>query len=169
MCLLWCSNLNFSKCYCKLYCRGQQSRLRKESVVPETLRTSVTYNWVSFIHTSPQTLNGFAFQYVTEIKLSQCLWLQLHELPDHHFETLKFLLLHLKKVVEHSTANKMEARNLAIIFGPTLVRTADDNMVTMVTDMAHQCQIIELLISHVSSSVCLSPSPSLSINSLWVY
>jgi len=73
----------------------------------------------------------------------------LHELPDHHFETLKFLLLHLKKVVEHSTANKMEARNLAIIFGPTLVRTADDNMVTMVTDMAHQCQIIELLISHV--------------------
>jgi hypothetical protein len=77
---------------------------------------------------------------------------QLHELPDHHFETLKFLLLHLKKVVEHSTANKMEARNLAIIFGPTLVRTADDNMVTMVNDMSHQCQIIEMLISHVSLS-----------------
>jgi len=93
---------------------------------------------------------------VTEIKLSLCLRLQLHELPDHHFETLKFLLLHLKKVVEHSTANKMEARNLAIIFGPTLVRTADDNMVTMVTDMAHQCQIIELLISHVSWSISIS-------------
>jgi len=99
---------------------------------------------------------GFAFEFLTEIKLSLCLRLQLHELPDHHFETLKFLLLHLKKVVEHSTANKMEARNLAIIFGPTLVRTADDNMVTMVTDMAHQCQIIELLISHVSWSVSVS-------------
>jgi len=99
---------------------------------------------------------GSAFEYLTEIKVSLCLLLQLHELPDHHFETLKFLLLHLKKVVEHSTANKMEARNLAIIFGPTLVRTADDNMVTMVTDMAHQCQIIELLISHVSWSVSVS-------------
>ncbi|XP_069677566.1 uncharacterized protein RhoGAP19D isoform X4 [Periplaneta americana] len=73
----------------------------------------------------------------------------LHELPDHHFETLKFLLLHLKKVVEHSASNKMEARNLAIVFGPTLVRTADDNMVTMVTDMSHQCRIVESLISHV--------------------
>lgn len=80
-----------------------------------------------------------------------CLF-QLHDLPDHHFETLKFLLLHLKKVVEHSTTNKMEARNLAIVFGPTLVRTADDNMVTMVTDMSHQCRIVESLISHVSAT-----------------
>jgi hypothetical protein len=79
---------------------------------------------------------------------------QLHDLPDHHFETLKFLLLHLKKVVEHSATNKMEARNLAIVFGPTLVRTADNNMVTLVTDMSHQCRIVESLISHVS----LSPS-----------
>ncbi|KAJ9597846.1 hypothetical protein L9F63_011288, partial [Diploptera punctata] len=73
----------------------------------------------------------------------------LRELPDHHFETLKFLLFHLKKVVEHSASNKMEARNLAIVFGPTLVRTAGDDMVTMVTDMSHQCRIVELLISHV--------------------
>jgi RhoGAP domain. len=29
--------------------------------------------------------------------------------------------------------NKMEARNLAIMFGPTLVRAGDDNMVTMVS------------------------------------
>ncbi|PSN52317.1 hypothetical protein C0J52_08535 [Blattella germanica] len=72
----------------------------------------------------------------------------MHDLPDHHFETLKFLLFHLKKVVEHSSMNKMEARNLAIVFGPTLVRTADDNMVTMVTDMSHQCRIVESLISH---------------------
>lgn len=46
----------------------------------------------------------------------------------------------------------MEARNLAIVFGPTLVRTADDNMVTMVTDMSHQCRIVETLILHVSTT-----------------
>ncbi|XP_050054847.1 rho GTPase-activating protein 21 isoform X4 [Aphis gossypii] len=70
----------------------------------------------------------------------------VHKLPDHHFETLRYLLMHLKKIVQHSGVNKMEARNLAIVFGPTLVHSADDNMVTMVTDMSHQCRIVESLI-----------------------
>jgi len=57
--------------------------------------------------------------------------------------------MHLKKIVQHSGVNKMEARNLAIVFGPTLVHSADDNMVTMVTDMSHQCRIVESLILQV--------------------
>ncbi|KAK7073747.1 hypothetical protein SK128_025901 [Halocaridina rubra] len=44
----------------------------------------------------------------------------------------------------------MDVRNLAIVFGPTLVRSGDDNMVTMVTDMSHQCRIVETLISQAS-------------------
>ena len=40
----------------------------------------------------------------------------------------------------------MEVRNLAIVFGPTLVRPADDNMLSMVTDMSHQCRIIGMYI-----------------------
>lgn len=71
-------------------------------------------------------------------------------LPDHHYETLKFLMEHLKRVVAESSVNKMEARNLAIVFGPTLVRSADDSMLTMVNDMSSQCRIIESLINHVS-------------------
>lgn len=77
--------------------------------------------------------------------------LKIRELPEHHYETLKYLLSHLKRIVEHSHTNKMEARNLAIVFGPTLVRAGDDNMVTMVTDMSSQCRIVETLISNVSS------------------
>ena len=42
----------------------------------------------------------------------------------------------------------MEIRNLAIVFGPTLVRTSDDNMVSMVTDMSQQCRIIESILSN---------------------
>uniref|UniRef100_A0A1B6CU09 Rho GTPase-activating protein 21 n=1 Tax=Clastoptera arizonana TaxID=38151 RepID=A0A1B6CU09_9HEMI len=90
----------------------------------------------------------------------------VHDLPDHHYETLKYLLFHLKKVVEHCVVNKMEARNLAIVFGPTLVRAGDDNMVTMVTDMSHQCRIVETLILHVDwcfgdetvDRLCLNPA-----------
>jgi len=72
----------------------------------------------------------------------------VRELPEIHLETLKYLTSHLCQVAEHSTVNKMEVRNLAIVFGPTLVRTTDDNMVSMVTDMSQQCRIIESILSN---------------------
>ncbi|KAJ8375883.1 hypothetical protein SKAU_G00064630 [Synaphobranchus kaupii] len=40
----------------------------------------------------------------------------------------------------------MEPRNLAIVFGPTLVRTSEDNMTHMVTHMPDQYKIVETLI-----------------------
>lgn len=81
----------------------------------------------------------------------------LRDLPEQHFETLKHLMLHLKKIVEHSETNKMEAKNLAIVFGPTLVRASGsrDNMVTMVNDMSHQCKIVENLLNNVSYSLSI--------------
>ena len=45
----------------------------------------------------------------------------VHELPEQNFVTLKFVCCHLYKVMERSDVNKMELRNLAIVFGPTLV------------------------------------------------
>jgi len=72
----------------------------------------------------------------------------VRDLPEIHLETLKYLTSHLCQVAEHSTINKMEVRNLAIVFGPTLVRTTDDNMVSMVTDMSQQCRIIESILSN---------------------
>lgn len=43
----------------------------------------------------------------------------------------------------------MEVRNLAIVFGPTIIRTGDDSMMAMVKDMSDQCRIVEILISEV--------------------
>nr|XP_054596367.1 rho GTPase-activating protein 21 isoform X3 [Nothobranchius furzeri] len=70
----------------------------------------------------------------------------VYELPAHHFETLKFLCAHLKMVSDNCEKNKMEPRNLAIVFGPTLVRTSEDNMTNMVNHMPDQCKIVENLI-----------------------
>ena len=39
----------------------------------------------------------------------------------------------------------MDTRNLAIVFGPTLVRSGDD-LASLVKDMSDQCRIIESLI-----------------------
>lgn len=75
----------------------------------------------------------------------------IRDLPGHYYETLKFLVGHLKTIADHSEKNKMEPRNLALVFGPTLVRTSEDNMADMVTHMPDRYKIVETLIQHVSS------------------
>ncbi|CAD6196387.1 unnamed protein product [Caenorhabditis auriculariae] len=72
----------------------------------------------------------------------------LRKLPRHHYETLRFLIRHLSQITKHSDVNKMESRNLALMFGPSIVRPSDDNMATMVTHMSDQCKIIETLIHY---------------------
>lgn len=47
----------------------------------------------------------------------------------------------------------MDAKNLAIMFGPTLVRKKGDDTVSLVTDMSDQCRIVESIILHVSQSL----------------
>lgn len=47
----------------------------------------------------------------------------------------------------------MEPRNLALVFGPTLVRTSEDNMTDMVTHMPDRYKIVETLILHVRTNV----------------
>ncbi|XP_049320258.1 rho GTPase-activating protein 23 isoform X2 [Astyanax mexicanus] len=72
----------------------------------------------------------------------------IRDLPDHYYHTLKFLIGHLKNVADNSEKNKMEPRNLALVFGPTLVRTSEDNMTDMVTHMPDRYKIVETLILH---------------------
>ncbi|KAM8844829.1 rho GTPase-activating protein 23 isoform 3-T3 [Spinachia spinachia] len=72
----------------------------------------------------------------------------IRDLPDYYYHTLKFLVVHLKTVADSSDKNKMEPRNLALVFGPTLVRTSEDNMKDMVTHMPDRYKIVETLIQH---------------------
>ena len=43
----------------------------------------------------------------------------------------------------------MDARNLAIMFGPSLVRPNEVSTVAMVRDMSDQCRVVESIILHV--------------------
>jgi hypothetical protein len=45
----------------------------------------------------------------------------------------------------------MDAKNLAIVFGPTLIRNVSEDRAAMVADMSDQCRIIESIIHHVSN------------------
>lgn len=124
----------------------------------------------AFFRQLPDPLAGLYPRFIAAARVPQgaqrlaALRQLVHELPMHNFETLKFLMQHLKKVVAHSETNKMEARNLAIVFGPTLVRTADNSMLTMITDMSHQCHITEALINY--ADYVFSPSDEATIPDL---
>uniref|UniRef100_A0A0B8RXH3 Rho GTPase-activating protein 29 n=1 Tax=Philothamnus irregularis TaxID=1899461 RepID=A0A0B8RXH3_9SAUR len=75
----------------------------------------------------------------------------LRLLPTANYNTLKFLLAHLCRVSEQSDENKMSARNLGIIFGPTLIRPRETDAtlsLSSLVDYPYQARMIELLITH---------------------
>lgn len=93
------------------------------------------FDWTKF-------LNIFFFR-ILELKSL------LERLPAHSYETLKHLMRHLFRVSQNCHLNLMEPKNLAIIFGPSVVRTSNETLETVVKDMKHQCRIVEALVSHV--------------------
>ncbi|XP_061778322.1 rho GTPase-activating protein 29 isoform X3 [Nerophis ophidion] len=75
----------------------------------------------------------------------------LKQLPPAQYKTLRFLVEHLYRVTEQSEENKMTARNLGIIFGPTLIKprqTDAEVSLSSLVDYPYQALIVELIIRH---------------------
>ncbi|XP_074036276.1 rho GTPase activating protein at 19D isoform X5 [Leptinotarsa decemlineata] len=72
----------------------------------------------------------------------------LGELPKHNYHTLKHIIMHLKRVADNCEVNRMDAKNLAIVFGPTIVRPEEENMESMVHNMNNQVNIVGTLLAH---------------------
>lgn len=74
----------------------------------------------------------------------------IHNLPTENFAVLKFICEHLCRVSQFSHLNRMTISNLAIIFGPTLLRPSPrlDSVLKMMADMPHQVGVVEILIEH---------------------
>lgn len=115
----------------------------------------------SFIRNLPEPLlpNEMYHSFINADKLTgQQRLIELKQLlmriPLFNYETMRHLLRHLHIVSAHANVNLMDPRNLAIVFGPSVVRSANESLETAVKDMKHQCQIVEVLINHVSIAVC---------------
>jgi hypothetical protein len=74
----------------------------------------------------------------------------VRSLPEVNYETLRYLIFHLARLAANQAVNKMDPKNLAIVFGPNLIRDPDLKVSTMVSDMAHHYRILETLIVAVS-------------------
>lgn len=72
----------------------------------------------------------------------------VQQLPREHYYTLKFLMLHLHRVQAGQDENLMSARNLGVVFGPTLMRSSDSGR--EFADMAGKAMTIEWLIENAN-------------------
>ncbi|XP_053153133.1 rho GTPase-activating protein 45 isoform X2 [Hemicordylus capensis] len=80
--------------------------------------------------------------------------LLLRELPRENLATLKYIVEHLRRIVQLEQENKMSAGNLGIVFGPTLMRprpTEATISLSSLVDYPHQARIVEALITFHSA------------------
>ncbi|XP_028403543.1 rho GTPase-activating protein 45-like isoform X2 [Dendronephthya gigantea] len=77
------------------------------------------------------------------------LQITLKKLPRSNYLTTATLIKHLHKVSLHEEYNQMNPQNLAIVFGPTILKLECENSTTSLSslvDMSHQTRIVALLI-----------------------
>jgi N-acetyl-gamma-glutamylphosphate reductase len=86
-----------------------------------------------------------------ESEKKEKLRLALKRVSKPHYNSLKHLIDHLHKVELFHHVNKMTARNLAVVFAPTLIRSPNQTIADQFTDMKRlpeHREIVELLISN---------------------
>ncbi|VTJ71531.1 Hypothetical predicted protein [Marmota monax] len=76
----------------------------------------------------------------------------LRQLPPSNFNTLHYLIIHLKMVVDHSEENLMNSKNLEVVFGPCLMRprptTTPGTISSSLVAYANQALLVEFLITN---------------------
>ncbi|XP_053524205.1 rho GTPase-activating protein 29-like [Artibeus jamaicensis] len=75
----------------------------------------------------------------------------LRQLPASNFNSLHYLIMHLKRVVDHSDENKMNSKDLGVIFGPSLIRprpTTAPVTISSLTEYSNQARLVEFLITY---------------------
>jgi len=107
--------------------------------LPEPLLTHALYHkWVAIPKMGEE-----------DKKPKKCVRL-LRRLPPANYNLLTHFIEFLTRIAKHSGANRMGARNLALVFGASLLNPADDDEYDLVNIKA-QCDLIELMINHYSA------------------
>lgn len=71
----------------------------------------------------------------------------VYKLPRNRFEMLDIVICHLKSVSLKSDRNKMSVFNLGVVFGPTILRAAEET-VAAILDIKFNNVVIEILIEN---------------------
>ncbi|XP_033111812.1 N-chimaerin-like isoform X2 [Anneissia japonica] len=71
---------------------------------------------------------------------------ELHSIKLAHYQTLKCVTEHLRRVSHHQEKNKMSVENIAIVFGPTIFRSPDDQSLNNLILLQYQKKVVELFL-----------------------
>ncbi|XP_058649918.1 rho GTPase-activating protein 27, partial [Onychostoma macrolepis] len=74
----------------------------------------------------------------------------VRSLPLPNRDTMEALFSHLRKVIQHGDENRMTVQNVAIVFGPTLLKPEVETA-NIATYMVFQNQIVEFLLNEFES------------------
>ncbi|EGC34418.1 hypothetical protein DICPUDRAFT_98229 [Dictyostelium purpureum] len=91
-----------------------------------------------FIRELPDPLFTFSlYDSFYKITLVESLKALLSQLPIAHYSLLKYLAELLREVATHSANNRRASTNLAIVFGPTVMRPQQEDIAKMIEDARH--------------------------------
>ncbi|XP_049897003.1 oligophrenin-1-like [Epinephelus moara] len=82
-----------------------------------------------------------------------------YKLPEKNREMLEMLIKHLVNVCSHSEENRMTPSNMAVIFGPTLMRAKEETVAAML-DIKFQNIVVEILIEDSKKIFSYMPEDS---------
>ncbi|XP_065166726.1 beta-chimaerin isoform X2 [Atheta coriaria] len=77
----------------------------------------------------------------------------LESLQKAHYDTLHYVINHLKRVSQHSAINKMTPHNIATVFAPTLIGPPIAQS-AIIPDMTTDILVVENLIVHCDKVFC---------------
>ncbi|KRX43031.1 Rho GTPase-activating protein 10 [Trichinella murrelli] len=109
----------------------------------------------TFLRSLPEPLMTYALhgQFLSASKLDSAkervehIHYYVHQLPNENFRMLKLLMHHLKRVAECASQNLMTACNLAVCFGPCVLR-AEEETVAAIMDIKFYNLVVEVLIDN---------------------
>ncbi|XP_033954777.1 oligophrenin-1 isoform X1 [Pseudochaenichthys georgianus] len=82
-----------------------------------------------------------------------------YKLPEKNREMVEMLIKHLINVCSHSDENRMTPSNMAVIFGPTLMRAQEETVAAML-DIKFQNIVVEILIENCKKIFSYVPEDS---------
>ncbi|XP_027013391.2 rho GTPase-activating protein 42 isoform X2 [Tachysurus fulvidraco] len=89
----------------------------------------------------------------------------VHKLPEKNKEMLQIIIKHLLTVSAHSKTNMMTVSNLAVIFGPTLMRSQEETVAAMM-NIKFQNVVVEILIQNFEKIFHQTPDPNIPLSQL---
>ncbi|CAL8281613.1 unnamed protein product [Arctogadus glacialis] len=84
-----------------------------------------------------------------------------YKLPEKNRDMLALLIKHLVNVCSQSEENRMIPSNMAVVFGPTLMRAKEETVAAML-DIKFQNIVVEILIDNYQKVFCSAPLDSAS-------